>query len=157
MFSHVKAFGVFLAAIAAASGIALGANATQAASAENLTQLAQNQELTLAVDGTYGEQFASLDQTFCAPDLADVFGEACEEDGPGLFNIVAVDDVDISYSLNAERTHYIAAQQLKDGSVLVISDTTTRPVSCEAYSYACLAQVTDDEDLRNSVPTWQTL
>ncbi|MFF7292027.1 hypothetical protein ACFY9N_05770 [Microbacterium sp. NPDC008134] len=157
MFSYVRAFGIILAAVAATSGMALGANAAQAASAANLTELAEIQELTLTGDGTYAEQFASLERTFCADDIASVFGEACEEDGPGLFNIGAVDDLTISYSLNPERTHYVAAQQLKDDSVLVISDTSPRPVSCVEYNYDCRALVTDDEDLRNSVATWQTL
>lgn len=157
MFSFRFATTVILSIGAAVAGTQIVVGATHTAVAADLTQIAQTQQMAVDGDGAYPEELGSLEATFCAADIADVYGEACDDGGRNFFDVLPLDDFAVSYALNAERTHYVVAKQLKDASVIMISDTTKTPVTCEAYNYECLAQLTDDEDLRNSTPTWQLL
>lgn len=122
----------------------------------NVAQLAQVQELAIAGDGKYPDRLGSLENSIYAADIAQVFGEACDHGGQNFFDLIPVDGYPVSYTLNVERTHYVLARQFKDGSVVAISDDKSEPIICETYG-ECLAQLTDDEDLRNSAPVWQTI
>jgi len=156
MFSFVRVTGFIIAAIAAIAAYTTSENAAQVEAVSNLAQVAVVQEMTLAGDGKFPEQIGSLEDSICADDIAEVFGDICTGDGLGLFNPVPL-DFTISYAVNEDRTHYIAAELLKNGSVLVVSDTVTAPVQCAQLTYECVAQVTDDEQLRNAVPNWQNI
>lgn len=139
-----------------ATGLAGGPELLQFPVVANVAQLAQVQELAISGDGKYPEQLGSLENSICAPDIADVFGEACNDGGQSFFKLVPVDGYPVSYMLNAERTHYVLARQLKNGSVVAISDGKSEPTICDTYN-ECLAQLTDDEGLLNSDPVWQLL
>lgn len=153
-----KALVAFIIALGFAYAVPqMQANATEAETQKSLAQLAQLQEMALVGDGTYPEQLSSLQNNVCAEDTAGVFGEDCEDSVSGLLDASAPSGITISYTLNAERTHYVVAAQLDGGRLLVRSDTVSMIITCETYNYDCLAQLTDDDDLRNSTPIWQTI
>lgn len=156
MFSFGFATRVIISSASVALAATIIPNAVQAGASDALAQLAQVQQMAVASDGTFPDQLGSLENTICADDIADVFGEACDNGGRNFFGI-PLDDFATSYVLSADRMHYVVAKQLKDDSVLVISDTITAPITCDAYDYNCLAQLTEDEGLRNSVPDWQSV
>lgn len=153
MFSYGFATRVIIGAASVIAAATITPNAAQATVAKDLAQLAQHQQLGVASDGSYAEQFGSLENTFCAADIAEVFDSACDDGGRNFFGI-PMDDFDVSYVVSTDRLHYLAATLLNDNSVLVISDQVSEPVRCETYNYDCLAQLTDNEELLNSVPVW---
>lgn len=157
MFSFSHAIATFVLAGSAVTGITVVGNVTHDAAANNLTQLAQIQELALAGDGTYPEQLASLESSLCTEDVLTVFEEQCAEGGSGFFGNVIPMDFKIAYVLNDEGTHYVVAQLMKDDSLLVISDTVKEPIACDEFNHECIAQLTDDEQLRNSVVDWKSI
>lgn len=155
MFRFEYATPVIILSASAIMAAIIISNADQAGASDNLTQLAQIQQMAVASDGTFPDQLGSLESTVCAQDIAYVM-EGCDNGGRNFFGI-PIDDFAVSYVLSADRTHYVVAKQLKNDSVLAISDTASEPIKCETYNYDCLAQLTADEGLRNSVPNWQTL
>ncbi|MDQ4214061.1 hypothetical protein [Microbacterium capsulatum] len=157
MFSFGFVTRVIIATAPVITAATIFPNVAQAAVANDLVQLAQIQQMGVASDGTYPDRFGSLENTFCAADLVDTFGAGCDDRGRNLLGVVPLNDFAVSYALSAGRTHYVLARQLRDGSVLAVSDTVRLPVTCESYNYECLTQLTDDEGLRNSVPGWQSL
>lgn len=156
MFSFGFATRVIISSASIIVAAAIIPNAIQAGASDNLTQLAQVQQMAVASDGTFPDQLGSLENTICGDDVAYVFGDACDDGGRNFFGI-PLDDFVVSYVPSADRMHYVMAKQLKDDSMLVISDTVAVPVACETYDGDCLAHVTDDEGLLHSVPVWRDL
>ena len=153
MFSFASATIVILGAASVIAAATIIPNVAQSRVAVDLAQLAQHQQLGVASDGTYPEQFGSMENAFCGADIAVVFDSACDDGGRNFFGI-PMTDFEVSYAVSTDRLHYLAATLLNDNSVLVISDQVSQPVACKTYNYDCLAQLTDDQELRNSVPVW---
>jgi hypothetical protein len=63
---------------------------------------------------------------------------------------------EFSYLVNATQTHYVSAEKLSDGKIMMTSDQHRFPVTCAAYTPSCVAMVSTDPALRSEAPQWTT-
>lgn len=129
---------ITVAAILAASSVA-GPGLLQLADshvgANDLANLGQVQQLSIATDGLYAPSLDSM--------TSGEFGVVLEpRKGSQL-----------AYLVSEDRQHYVGATMLANGQVLVASDEAS-PVTCTSYTPECVAGVTKDASLIADTPVW---
>jgi hypothetical protein len=129
--------------IAGVAGVTSGAiavphifSAESSVAVNDLANIRQVQQLSVANDGFYAPSLRSLTD--------DEFGQSVQPRKGS----------EVSYLTNEARTHYVAATRLPTGQVIVSSDEKSGWTTCDSYGATCLAHVSSDASLVDASPSW---
>lgn len=117
---------------------ALGVLANASAADQDFKTVATIQSVSTQTDELYAPTIDSL------------------RDGTFTYALPTTKGRGLSYAVSQDRTHYVIAEQLSNGTIRIASDSASA-VTCASYSAQCLAKVTSSPDLLAAiVPTWIT-
>jgi len=137
MFSFKKATAILIAAGAALSYAGIQAVGALSGGVNDLANIAQVQQISIASDGMYAPSLESL------------------TDGSLGLVVEPVPESQVAYAVNSDRSHFLVATLAPGSDMVVIqSDTASRAVTCESLTLACVSEVTDDAELLAASPTW---
>lgn len=102
--------------------------------ANDLANVGSLQQFSIATDGLFAPSLASL------------------TDGSLGGAITPSHGASIGYAVTTDRKHYLAAERMPGGRVIVTDGQHT--ATCPAYGPACVHQVTSSPELIDAVPEW---